>query len=185
VGGGIARATGGDFTTGALNAGIQAAFNDNRDLWYRVRRFVGYGGGRAVDDFIGTATQGAYAAQAGMSGYLNRLTFGFSSPEGWDVYDPESYATGQQIGTSTLIAEGAVVVAHSGPALYAAGAKVWSDLHFDGPQRGSRIAQVRYGNMPLVRLDYGRYQGSGGAPRLHLNIGPSISDQVKTISICP
>jgi hypothetical protein len=60
----------------------------------------------------------------------------------------------------------------AGRAVIVAAPVLAKNLHFDGPQRGSRIAQIRYGSTPLVRLDYGRYPGSGGEPRLHLNFGP-------------
>ncbi len=75
---------------------------------------------------------------------------------------------------ATLATAGAQATALVGAtyATVAAAPILSKDIHVEGPQRGTRIAQVRYGNTPLIRLDYGRYPGSGGEPRLHLNIGP-------------
>jgi RHS repeat-associated protein len=51
------------------------------------------------------------------------------------------------------------------------------NLHFDGPSvgfrgfRSGRIAQIRFGDYPLVRLDYKPIPSSRGLPQLHLNFG--------------
>jgi RHS repeat-associated protein len=79
--------------------------------------------------------------------------------------------TGATVGNAApYVAVAPIVIADL---LAPAATTVAKDLHFDGPQRGSRLAQIRYGNTPLVRLDYGRIPGSQGQSRLHLNIGPA------------
>jgi RHS repeat-associated protein len=51
-------------------------------------------------------------------------------------------------------------------------------LRFDGPAaRGSRLCQIRYGNLPLIRLDYDAYPGTGGRDRLHLHIPPLFGNR--------
>ena len=75
---------------------------------------------------------------------------------------------------TTLATAGAQATALVG-AVYAgvaAAPVIASNSHIDGPQPGGRIIQLRWGNTPLARLEYGKYLGSGGQPRLHLNIGP-------------
>jgi hypothetical protein len=62
-------------------------------------------------------------------------------------------------------------------ALDEAVAAIKQNLKIDGPQTNKdgatgRICQIRWGNTPLLRLDYHAIPGSGGKPRLHLNIGP-------------
>jgi hypothetical protein len=47
--------------------------------------------------------------------------------------------------------------------------KILRDIKVDGP-KGTRIVQLRYKKIPLVRLDYGPYKGTGGEPRLHLHL---------------
>jgi hypothetical protein len=49
----------------------------------------------------------------------------------------------------------------------------WENLRIDGPAlRGGRICQLRWGSIPLLRLDYHPIPESQGVPVLHLNIGP-------------
>jgi hypothetical protein len=70
--------------------------------------------------------------------------------------------------TAPWISGGTIVAAeYAGPALIAAS----KDIHVEARGQGT-IVQVRYRSTPLIRLDYNRYPGSGGEPRLHLNIGP-------------
>jgi len=78
---------------------------------------------------------------------------------------------------TTLAAGGAQTIALVG-AVYtgvAAAPVLLKDIHIEAKGRGT-IVQVRYGNTPLVRLDYNRYQGSQGQPRLHLNVGPDTTN---------
>jgi RHS repeat-associated protein len=42
-------------------------------------------------------------------------------------------------------------------------------LSLDGP-RGTRLLQLRYNGLPIIRLDYGPYPGTLGQPRLHLHL---------------
>ena len=58
-----------------------------------------------------------------------------------------------------------------------AAAAAGRNVKIDGPKPNKdgmtgRICQLRWGNTPLLRLDYHPIPGSGGQPRLHLNIGP-------------
>jgi uncharacterized protein RhaS with RHS repeats len=74
-------------------------------------------------------------------------------------------------GVVSTVAAGAVLGARYGGNAAAAAAK---HISIDGPgtpgQRGgSRIAQIRYENIPLARLDY-------DGTSLHLNIGPRSSN---------
>lgn len=51
-----------------------------------------------------------------------------------------------------------------------------SKWHIDGPAaRGTRVVQLRYSNTPILRIDYGRYPGSGGVPKLHLHVLPDMN----------
>lgn len=43
---------------------------------------------------------------------------------------------------------------------------VIKNIQIDGP-RGTRIIQLRYQRLPVVRFDYGLYPGTHGQPRLH------------------
>ncbi len=109
VGGAISEISGGSFAHGALTSGLQGAFNDNATWWNPITW--------SMNDWV----DASYAAQAGVSGYVNRLTFGLSGTDGWDTIDPDSYRTGQFIGDRTnetlAVANATVGIAESAPAI--------------------------------------------------------------------
>ena len=87
------------------------------------------------------------------------------------------YGTRAAVGTAAAATTAAVALesaAAAGPACK----KLKDNLHFDGPKWNSkdpttgRIAQLRWGNSPLIRLDYGRMEPGGDAiPHFNVYIG--------------
>ena len=61
------------------------------------------------------------------------------------------------------------------------GKRFWNDLNFEGPeakfkrQGTGRVCQIRYKKKPVLRLDYNRYKGTKGQPKLHYHSPPDMS----------
>jgi RHS repeat-associated protein len=91
--------------------------------------------------------------------------------------DPFTYYGTRAAVDTAAAATAAAAALEAAPAAGAACKKLKDNLHFDGPKWNSkdpttgRIGQIRWGNTPLIRLDYHRLE-PGGNPVLHLNIGP-------------
>ncbi|PZR73710.1 MAG: hypothetical protein DLM73_10150 [Chthoniobacterales bacterium] len=105
----------------------------------------------------------AFSGNIAVPWWPESLTFPYTRPA-----TPEEAAWTERGKWPTLIYVGLVAAPEI---LDGIGAEVLREnLHFDGPQ-SNRLGQVRFGNYPLVRLDYHPVPGSEGRPRLHLNFG--------------
>jgi hypothetical protein len=108
VGGTASRLGGGKFANGALTAAFQHLFNHEvADFFNNIRRDAQtQGWGWAIYDNL--LLPGALGAQAGVVGFNNAVTFGFSGTGGFDP-DSQEFQTGRIFGKATMVAEAAVV----------------------------------------------------------------------------
>ena len=120
-------------------------------------------------------------------GYVGNEPVNLIDPMGLAYLDGNSHPTnGPWNNYDTGVALGLTGAIGAAAALDIFGSDIADNLKVDGPAaRGGRICQLRWGNTPLVRLDYHPIPGSGGQPVLHLNIGPGQGSNSIHIPIWP
>ena len=157
--------------------------------YYRLRYYDPMEGIFISKDPIGFA-----GGDVNLFGYVQNNPVNWIDPTGLDPIDPNTGRANSVLrchvcphddptenAIGGAIIGGMLLGASAGPAVVESSAlKLTVDackkIKVDGPSKGlaygnGRIAQLRYGNTPLLRLDYHPYPGTGGEPRLHLNIG--------------